>query len=395
MTSRSIRKCPFEGAESIMKVFAWSLTVGALVLKALAADASGHANFRAEQQAVSIIGLDVNDSQGQRLGRVKELALDLENARIVEVIVSSGGFLGLGRRTSAVPPGALVFDSGRAALRLDMDKANFKAAPSFAMSKWVEHCQSGRVAEVYRYYGQQPYFAADGQNSVSGNTATEPLGYIQRSSKLLHIEVKNLANETLGSVHTFLYNLSAGRVRHVVVLALGLGQTRRVIPARALRFNPAHDTLYLDVSTQAFEDEPRFRWTDGGSSDIPREIYAEYQQETYSNRMVGANHAVATRQNFQEGAAKVYTPLAQGASNYDMDKTRRIYAAMRSDSRLSQNAQNVEVGTFNGRVTLRGHVNTEEGKRIIGDIAAMAGRPESVSNLLEVRPPPVPEKQVQ
>lgn len=382
-------------ADKFLRRFGWAMALGMVALKALAAGPSGHANFRAEQQAVSIIGLDVNDSQGQRLGRVKELALDLENARIVQVILASGGFLGLGRRMSAVPPGALIFDSGRAAFRLDMDKEKFKAAPNFAMSRWAEHCQSVRVAKVYRYFGQQPYFAADGQNSVAGNTATEPLGYIQRSSKLLHLEVKNLANETLGSVHTFLYNLSAGRVRHVIVLARGLGQTRRVIPARALRFNPAHDTLYLDVSTQAFEDEPRFRWTDGGGSDIPREIYADYEQETYSNRIVGANDGADTRQNFRDGTAKIYTPLAQGVSNYDMDKTRRIYAAMRADARLSRNAQNVEVGTLNGRVTLRGHVNTEEGKRLIGEIAAMAGRPESVSNLLEVRPPPVPEEQAQ
>jgi osmotically-inducible protein OsmY len=46
----------------------------------------------------------------------------------------------------------------------------------------------------------------------------------------------------------------------------------------------------------------------------------------------------------------------------------------------------VEVGTLNGRVTLRGHVNTEEGKRVIGGIAAMTAQPENVSNLLEVRP---------
>jgi osmotically-inducible protein OsmY len=52
----------------------------------------------------------------------------------------------------------------------------------------------------------------------------------------------------------------------------------------------------------------------------------------------------------------------------------------------------VEVGTLDGRVTLRGHVNTDEGKRVIGEIAAKAVRPENVSNLLEVRPVPVTGK---
>jgi len=71
----------------------------------------------------------------------------------------------------------------------------------------------------------------------------------------------------------------------------------------------------------------------------------------------------------------------------DRDITSRIYAAIRADASLSQNAQNVEVGTLNRRITLRGHVNTEEGKRAIGNIAASIGAPEDVSNLLEVRPP--------
>jgi osmotically-inducible protein OsmY len=42
--------------------------------------------------------------------------------------------------------------------------------------------------------------------------------------------------------------------------------------------------------------------------------------------------------------------------------------------------------TLNAQTTLRGHVNTIEGKRRIGEIAMKAGRPENVSNQLQVRP---------
>jgi hypothetical protein len=138
---------------------------------------------------------------------------------------------------------------------------------------------------------------------------------------------------------------------------------------------------YLDVSTQAFHNEPRFKWTDGTNGN--------FQQETYSNTKVAANDGVNTRQKVREGTAKTYAPLAQGNSFDDVSITFRIYAAMRADASLSENAQNVEVGALNGRVTLRGHVNTEAGKLAIGKIAATVGRPENVSNLLEVRALPV------
>lgn len=350
----------------------------------LATEIPLHADFRAVQPAVAIIGRETRDSRGRKIGTVKALAVDVENGRLVEVILASPGALGFGERTVAVPPGALMFDPvggvsdiAGAVLCLNVDLRKFKAAPDFAMSKWAEHCQSQRVAEVYRYYGQVPYFAPDGQPSASGNTATEPLGYVQRADKVMHLPVRNLQNELLGSVDNLLYNLTKGRVLHVIVLAPGVAQAKSVIPARALRFNAAHDTLLLDMSTAAFRNEPRFQWSQLGQGG--------FQQETYSNTVVAANEGVNTRQNMQEGSVNRYTPLAQGTSFRDIDLTYRIYAAMRADATLSQNAQAVEVGTVNGRVTLRGHVDTEGGKTAVGRIAATVALPENISNLLEVR----------
>ena len=394
-----------------------TIALGTLALNALAAEPPPHDNFMEMKQKVSFMGLEIKNAQDQYLGVVTDLALDVENGRIVEVIVSSGGFLGFGQRTVAVPPEALSFEAIVdepkrmtlqqssfcfegivGVLRLNMDKKKFKAAPDFTMSKWAEHCQSRRVAEVYRYYGLEPYFAADGQGSKTGNTATEPLGYIQSRNKLMKLPVKNLQNESLGSVFTFLFDRLNNRaiISHVIVLSpeykWGVRPAREytwsVIPARALQFNATHDAFCLDISTQDFKNEPRFKLklcTDPFAPYNPGDKN-QFEQEIYSNTKVAANNGVNTRQNVQEGTVNTYTPLAQGASFRDVDKTHRIYTAMQADASLSQNAQNIEVGTLNGRTTLRGHVDTEEGKRIIGEIAAEAGRPENISNLLEVRP---------
>jgi sporulation protein YlmC with PRC-barrel domain len=366
----------------------WIITIGILALHAPAAEPPTHDNYREVQPAVAIIGMEVKDSRNRTLGRVKELALDLENGRIVEVIVSSGGFLGMGQRTVGVPPRALLFDPAIGEFQLNVSSEKFKAAPEFVISKWAENCTSGRVAEAYRYFGEEPYFAADGQKTESGNSATEPLGHIERSSKLIDFPIMNLRNEFLGRVSTFLYSPRSGRVLHVIVRAPGSRQTKSAIPARALRFNAAHDVLYFDITTEAFNNEPRFKWVLDDSGNFQQNTYSDFQQETYSNTKVAANDGVNTRQNVRDGIALTYTPLAQGANHADMDRTSRIYASMRAVASLSQNAQDVEVGTLHGRVTLRGHVNNEEGKRVVGEIAGSVGRPENVSNLLEVRPHP-------
>lgn len=362
-----------------LKAVGLTLALGASGLSAPAAAPPTHIAFRAVQSSYSVIGKKVVNSQDQTLGTVTDLAIDLENGRLVEVIVSSpSGFLGLGQRTVAVPPGALMFDLISGVIRLDMDKALFKVAPELDLANWAEHTQSRQVAEVYRYYGQSPYFAADGQASPSGNTSFEPLGHVHRNSKLLGLVVKNLQDEELGRVNIVQFDLATGLVSHVIVLAPGFAKEKSVIQARALKFNAARDGLLLDVSKQAFKEEPRFKWTYGTRGD--------FKQESFVNRAVAANDGVNTQQNVQAGIVGTYTPLAQGSSFRDVDKTYRIYAAMRADASLSQTAQNVEVGTLNGQTTLRGNVNTAEGKRTIGAIAAAAGRPENVSNLLEVRP---------
>ena len=52
---------------------------------------------------------------------------------------------------------------------------------------------------------------------------------------------------------------------------------------------------------------------------------------------------------------------------------------------MSLNAQNVKIITQNGKVTLRGPVNSAEEKRLIAEIARSLVDPNQVDCLLEVK----------
>ena len=56
-----------------------------------------------------------------------------------------------------------------------------------------------------------------------------------------------------------------------------------------------------------------------------------------------------------------------------------------ASNQMSVNAQNVEVVTNAGKVTLRGPVDTAKEKRLIGEIAVRCAGPGDVDNQLEVR----------
>src|ERR1039457_4629697 len=57
-------------------------------------------------KASDLIGMTVKNNQNEKLGKVEDLAVDVESGRIVQVIISTGGFMGMGNSLTAVPPGA-------------------------------------------------------------------------------------------------------------------------------------------------------------------------------------------------------------------------------------------------------------------------------------------------
>jgi hypothetical protein len=102
--------------------------------------------------------------------------VDVESGRIVQVILSTGGFPGMGNTLTAVPPGALRHDAANKVLHLDASKEKLAASLKFDTSKWDEDTQSNRVTQVYGYYGEQPYFVADNEGyrnaSLEGTLAS-------------------------------------------------------------------------------------------------------------------------------------------------------------------------------------------------------------------------------
>ena len=106
-------------------------------------------------KANDVIGMTVINYQDEKLGTVQDLA----------VVVSAGGFLGMGDELSAVPPAALSFSAGRDALQLDATKEQMAAAPHFKAGQWPDFNQAMYSESVYRAYKQEPYFST---NTMTG-----------------------------------------------------------------------------------------------------------------------------------------------------------------------------------------------------------------------------------
>ena len=106
----------------------------------------------------AILGDSVVNRAGENLGKIEELMLDLEKGRVAYAIISFGGFLGMGEKLFAVPFEALKLDASREHFTLDVDKDKLKNAPGFYKNNPPQASDRTWGAEVYKFYGQKPYW---------------------------------------------------------------------------------------------------------------------------------------------------------------------------------------------------------------------------------------------
>ena len=93
-----------------------------------------------------------------------------------------------------------------------------------------------------------------------------------------------------------------------------------------------------------------------------------------------------TGKNVRDRSDASLTPGDQGGSESDRETTQRIRHALTSNDQLSTDAKNIKIVTLNGKVTLRGPVNSPEEKNTIDSIVKSNGG-TSVDDQLEVKPP--------
>jgi osmotically-inducible protein OsmY/sporulation protein YlmC with PRC-barrel domain len=342
------------------------LLTGALLLCAVSAPlpaqpGTASQTLGTEKKIYEINRIEVKNFQDESLGRIIDLGIDLVNGRIVEVLLVTDSSLQIGNKVVAVPPSALFPDQFNEVYRLNVSQEVMRTAPAIDFSKWVDSGRSDRVAAAYRLFGQVPYFLEEGATASSTNKRPKvALGYVERSSKILDLPVGNHQGLSFGKVWSLGLDIPKGRILSVVILAPGSARTRSLVPAMALSFNASRDALLIDNTRTEFDDEPRYVLTEAANG---QKAYS--REESYE----GPHTSVA---------------LEQGKSYLDVDRTVRINQDIRA---VKINARGVQVGTLNGRVTVRGWVDTNNDKQRVGEIAIAASRLEPVDNQLLVGKP--------
>ncbi len=339
-------------------------------------------------RAIDFVGMKVENFQDQKLGKVSDLAVNLEAGRVIQVLVSSGGFAGIEASLTPVPPAKLNFDIANNVLKLDVSPNKFRDAPKFDLSKWGELNESNQVGAIYAYYNE-PAFA-----SLTAAESAEPTGQramdklqndeatqrarqelsalfqtnaIFQESKIIGCTVENSQSQPVGKVEDLILDLPSSQVL-AVVAAPGneseLGADLKTYSPSEFHTDTVNGNLMLNGSQEIISSE--------GASAYP----ANNNDQTGDHGEINDN-----------GNGSL-TPLNQGNSPSDINTSALIRREIMTDRNVSIDGQNIKIITQNGHVTLRGQVASANEKQWVEKIASRVAQPANVSDQLVIAQTP-------
>jgi sporulation protein YlmC with PRC-barrel domain len=103
--------------------------------------------------AHAMLGHGVHNKDGEDLGDIKELMIDMASGEIAYAVLSFGGLMGMGDKLFAVPWAALRLDTANRRFTLNVLKDALENAPGFDKDGWPAMSDSQWVAGAHKFYG--------------------------------------------------------------------------------------------------------------------------------------------------------------------------------------------------------------------------------------------------
>lgn len=107
--------------------------------------------------STSLAGDKVTNANGEDLGKVEELMLDVESGRIAYAVLSFGaGFLQSGK-LFAIPWESLAVDQQNKQLILNVSHEMLESAEGFEKDHWPNMADPAFMNTTYSHYGIKPW----------------------------------------------------------------------------------------------------------------------------------------------------------------------------------------------------------------------------------------------
>lgn len=143
--------------------------------------------------AERVKGTEVYNSAGDRLGTIDSIYIDKLSGEVAYVVMSFGGFLGIGEKFHPLPWDLLDYDTELSGYRVDLDRDALSNAPSYDRDDVDRLDNNSGMADVDSYYAPMArQRSADYDNSETGvdhRGGNPPQGFYspeQQAARSLH-----------------------------------------------------------------------------------------------------------------------------------------------------------------------------------------------------------------
>lgn len=117
--------------------------------------ASGHTKAI---RARKVIGTNVKDPSGRKIGEVEDVMLDKESNNIMFAVVGFGGFLGMAEKYHPIPWSSLEFNADEDAYVVNYTKEQLQAAPAGSIDELTREDGMTLRERTYAYYKEPRYW---------------------------------------------------------------------------------------------------------------------------------------------------------------------------------------------------------------------------------------------
>jgi sporulation protein YlmC with PRC-barrel domain len=286
-------------------------------------------------RANQLIGMDVHNSRGERLGDIEDVVIDLQSGQVRYAILSYGGFMGMGDKWFAYPTSAFRMNERTNQLMLNVPRERLNAAEGFDKDKWPATTDRSFWDQIEQAFSSDRRTPAQRQGNVQ----------LVRASELMGKDVRDQRGQEVGEINDAVIDLVGQRV-HYVVLELDRGwfQSDRMmpLPVSAISRAAGREELVLNRDREQLRNAPAFernQWPNFSEANT-RQRYDAYHRNnnaragTSSGSTLSSAPGNSTEAGNNPGGAMAGSTGAPGATSGDTS------AARPTDNGQGANTQN-------------------------------------------------------
>lgn len=228
-------------------------------------------------KAHQLTGMKVENSDGQKVGTIRNLVLDLKTGELKYVIVGSGGFLGVRGTLKVVPSQAMSAATAKSeTVAVHATSPQWNQAPAFKLSSLAALEEPNHAREISRYF-EPPSMSSllpktNLLSTTGGETGTNAPGpKLKFASSLIGMRVVNQNQEKIGEVLDLFVNLGKPRPAFAIISSGRLfhKEYQYAVPLSALIPSESERKLTLNANTATLQQTPPFTqrvWQEHGKN---------------------------------------------------------------------------------------------------------------------------------